>query len=522
MSQIEILHISDIKQNSQYHKQNRKDKSIANARCISICLFFGVMAICMIVGLIIPIRPTVSDLEKRTLTPFPEFSMAELINGNYFDNLNTWYADSYPGRETMISIDDKIKNLYGIKSKVEVVGNSIEADEIPDFEYNGTKVEAPQIAENTSAMSNDDISLASETGEAVSVVSEDTTSQQSTLDDYDAILLEKKNEEEQKAAEEAALALGNDAYKEAEPPKSKAMEAEIKNQIEQSLYVNGDAAYALYYFSLKAATRYTGIIEDAANRLDGIANVYNILVPNSSIILSDSELASLGGTNQSDGVHYYYSLYDKVKGIESVDCLLAHKDEYLFFRTDHHWTALGAYYVYRNYCAVKGIKPFDLDHFEQVEFSPFLGSYYTKLRKPEMEENPDTVVAYIPQDTNDLTFYDENDVATPWSVIRDVSTWNKYSKYNCFIGSDRSWQSIENPVITDGENCLVIKESYGNCFVPFLVDHYSNVYVIDYRYCDKNIINFIKEHDIDDLIIINNVSICGSDGVMTKLESLLK
>lgn len=81
---------------------------------------------------------------------------------------------------------------------------------------------------------------------------------------------------------------------------------------------------------------------------------------------------------------------------------------------------------------------------------------------------------------------------------------------------------IENPVINDGSSCVVIKESYGNCFVPFLVDHYQTVYVIDYRYSDKNIISFIRENNINDLIVLNNVSVLGSGSVMTKLENMLK
>ena len=77
-------------------------------------------------------------------------------------------------------------------------------------------------------------------------------------------------------------------------------------------------------------------------------------------------------------------------------------------------------------------------------------------------------------------------------------------KYNCFIGGDNPYTEIYNPTITDGSSCVIIKESYGNAFVPFLVDHYQTIYVIDYRYYQGNLTQFIQEHGVNDLIFLNN------------------
>ena len=239
-------------------------------------------------------------------------------------------------------------------------------------------------------------------------------------------------------------------------------------------------------------------------------------------MLPEDELAALGGSNQADAVHYYYSLYNKATGIESVDILRQHNDEYLYFRTDHHWTALGAYYVYRNYCKAKGWEPHELDYYTKMTFSPFLGSYYSTLKDPAMAANPDYVEAFIPKGTNKLTYYSKGGKETEYDVIHDVTNWSEYTKYNCFIGGDQPMQKIENPVLwRKTSSCLVIKESYGNCFVPFLVDHYHTVYVMDYRYCNEDVLDFVDKHGIDDVIVINNISIIGSGGVMSKLEKML-
>ncbi len=463
---------------------------------ISIVLFFIILGAGFVVGFILPLRPKTSEIEQRSLASFPEATKKSVINGDYFADIALWYSDTFPGREEMIQMDDAIKELYGFQSGPQLVGTSMVADAIPTKDSSSDN----EVSEEETVSENE--------------VAEDTSvSENEAETEPDDDIPYEEDEEPEDMGEDLVV----------EPPTSKRMEAEIKQYIQQNLYVKDGAAHSLYYFSQKACERYTGIIEHAAEELDGIANVYNILVPNSSgVVLSDEEINSLGGSNQADAVHYYYSRYTKATGIESVDVLRQHRDEYLFFRTDHHWTALGAYYVYRNFCKEKGFEPHELDYYTTVRFSPFLGSYYSSLKRSDMANNPDYVEAYIPKGTNDLIYYDKKGKAVDYDIIHDVSGWSQYTKYNCFIGGDQPMQKIVNPMLRKQRNsCLVIKESYGNCFVPFLVDHYRTVYVMDYRYCNKNVIAFIKEKGIDDLIIINNISIIGSGGVMSKLSNML-
>ena len=110
-----------------------------------------------------------------------------------------------------------------------------------------------------------------------------------------------------------------------------------------------------------------------------------------------------------------------------------------------------------------------------------------------------------------MTYYDKNDNAVKWNVIYDVSGWKPATKYSAFIGGDNPWAQITNPELNDGSACVVIKESYGNAFVPFLVDHYQNVYVIDYRYFKGKLSNFVAEHGIQDVIYINNIMATGTN-----------
>ena len=304
-----------------------------------------------------------------------------------------------------------------------------------------------------------------------------------------------------------------------EVPTAQTMQEDIQASIMSGLYVKDGAAYSVYYFVQSAVETYCRAINTCADNLKGEATVYSILVPNNSgAMLSEEELAGLGGTDPREAIRYFNSLFDEnVHPVFIYDTLREHNDEYLYFRTDHHWTQLGAYYAYVEFCKVKGTEPADVLHWEHMRFEPFLGSFYDTLGLWEMEANPDYVDAYIPSGTNDLEFWDEEGNHYDWQVITDVSDWATSSKYATFIAGDKPLTIINNPANPDGPVCLVIKESYGCAFVPCLVDDYSTVYVFDCRYSDYNIPQFVREHGVNDVIFINNMTLATTDTVGERL-----
>lgn len=463
----------------KYTKKQRQ--IIRKYHNLGIILFAGVMLLGAFLGLLFFARPKTSEKEKRSLAKYPSFTMKTFLNGEYFSDVSTWYSDTYPFRDALVSADQKLKGLYGIESKTMMVGEEKQADEIPDINDNTEAVTETTTAATTEA--------ATENTEA-GATTEATT----------------------------------EKVREVDPPDSKDMDEEIQNQIQQNLYVKGDAAYSVYYFGKENCTNYVAALNNVAAELKGQTTVYNILVPNNSgVMLSEDELSKLAGSDQEQAIDYYYSIEsDDVKTVDTIKTLREHNDEYLYFRTDHHWTQLAAYYVYQNFCKVKGIEAHDLSYYDKKEFKNFLGTFYSTLGNSNMEANPDTVDAYVPKGTNDMTFWDTDGKEWNWNVIYDVDSWASSSKYMTFIGGDRPMEVIENPQIKDGSSCVVLKESYGNCFVPFLVDHYQTVYVLDYRYTTVNVLDFVKEKQADDLIIINNITIIGSTSVVDLISGLLK
>ena len=133
-----------------------------------------------------------------------------------------------------------------------------------------------------------------------------------------------------------------------------------------------------------------------------------------------------------------------------------------------------------------------------------------------LKKNPDTLEAYFPMNDVYTGSSDEKD-----PVIFDYTDFADYAKYNAFLGGDKPLVVITNDNISDGSVCLVIKESFGNCFVPYLADHYSKVYVYDYRYSDENLIEAARKVNAKDVIFVNNIGMTRSSYLVGKLNEAL-
>lgn len=452
-------------------------------RLTGIYLFIAILFFIALTGLIVPLRPKTSDIEKRTLTAFPKFTLKDFLDGDYFSNIDMWYSDTFPFREQLISVNSSLNALYGLAGE-EIHGSIGMGDDIPSAPHH----ESPSISAAPSASSEEDTS---------GNISADTE--------------QSSSEEETTLPPETAPSVDS-PYDHAEP------------EVNGAVYVAGNSAYNLFYFNLDKSNRYIDVLNRTADYLDGLANVYSILVPTSTgIMLSEQQQNDLGCSSSGKAIDYMYSSMNAgIKTVPVFDELMRHRDEYIYFRTDHHWTALGAYYAYRMYAAAAGFTPHELSDFETRAFPGFLGSYYASSdQSPALSATPDTVMAYMPIGTNSMTFYDADLNPTKWFIVNDVSGYKASNKYSCFIGGDNAYSVIENPSITDGSACLVYKDSYGNPFVTFLVDHYQTVYVIDSRYYTVNMKQFVVEHHVTDVIFLNNLESI-TDATANNLASQLQ
>ena len=292
-----------------------------------------------------------------------------------------------------------------------------------------------------------------------------------------------------------------------------------------AVYRVGDTGYEMYTYVESTAKKYADNINAIADAVAGTATVYMLPAPLSSgITLPDALYGKDIFSDQKaaeDGIISFMS--DKVVSVPLNKAMMAHRGEYIYFRTDHHWTATGAYYAYAEFCKAAGKTPTPLESYETEEFPGFLGTFYRDTNESShLGDNPDTVVAYHPLSADaTLDYTDKNGQVIRWPIIYDQSSAPASYKYGTFVGGDQPYTIIKNPALTDGSSCVVVKESFGNAFVPFLVDHYETVHVIDYRYWEGSVSDFVKTNGVDDVLFVNNLSAIRSSVLVGYLHDIL-
>ena len=291
-----------------------------------------------------------------------------------------------------------------------------------------------------------------------------------------------------------------------------------------SVLIVDDAGYEYYNFNKPTADRYAAAVSRTADSLKGTARVFDIVVPTSmDITLSNRVRKRITNTeDQKKAIDYIYAaVSENAVKVNAFDTLRAHRKEYVYFRTDHHWTALGAYYAYREYAAAAGLRAAELEEFTERKFENFVGAFYNDSGKNKaLEKNPDVIYAYEPKMTNKMTYTDKRGKEFSWNIITDVSTWSRSSRYNTFIGGDQPYAYINYPKEGDWSTCVVVKESFGNAFVPFLLANYNEIHVIDYRYWNGKLADFVRSTGAKDVIFLNNISATRNSVLVKWLDAI--
>jgi hypothetical protein len=508
--------------NNMNDRNNQNSNGQSGKRKKSLVDFLKILLIAFLVGLLLPLRPSVSETEKRELTKFPTFTISSFLSGDYFSEISTWYADTYPFREDLISVANQFKNLYGLKSE-QLVGSIGNSDDTEDQDSLNGKLD------------DDDSYFGGIPTFSTESVQNPTTSDEGTQVTDTAPITDSGNLTTvpitDSVTEPTTEPVTGPTTDPDTPDTGNGSETETNTgEGEQvgSVYVKGDTIFELYYYNKSASSRYATLLSDfAAKQKDGVT-VYSIIVPKAyGLYLSSSTYGKLGCPDEETVIKEIYSQMSGVKKIGIYSYLESKKSEYIYFRTDHHWTALGAYYAYQCFCAAKGIVPDELSSYTQVSYEGFLGSLYSSANQPAQAlKNPDTVIAYIPKSTNLFRFYDRTSGWLTWNIITNVSGYSAAGKYSTFIGGDNPYSEIVNPDKNDGSACVVVKDSFGNAFVPFLVDDYQYVYVVDFRYYSSyssgSLTDLIEEKNIQDVIFVNNISMVGTSSLIDRMENILQ
>ncbi|GHV68295.1 hypothetical protein FACS1894199_15300 [Bacteroidia bacterium] len=264
------------------------------------------------------------------------------------------------------------------------------------------------------------------------------------------------------------------------------------------------------------ATRYFAKMANGyARKLSEQVRVIVAVSPLSSAFIPSDKYRYLNRHNRQtlDTLHHYLSsdvLYANV-----FEHLNAHSTEYIFFKTDHHWTALGAYYAYQAFCEATQIKPVPKANMEKRTKSHFLGSLYSLTHDRSVKNNPDMLEYYVPHVTTKALRYEPNS----YEGVRSTVFCHKCKGYDTFLCADFPLMKITTDV-KNGKKIIVIKDSMGNAFVVYLVSHYEEIWVVDFRYSQHNLLRLIRENNINDMVFAVGMYNAQSYGVAQMMSGL--
>lgn len=418
-----------------------------------------------------------SEREKRKLAEFPEFSAEKVWDGSFTSELNTYYSDNFIFREKLVDAKYAVSDLKGVKfDGITVIDGQNGENAVYGGEISGA--EPPFSYDLTSLLSLKNVSLGD-------------ISEKIDLDAVYTFSEEEIGEKTHSGELDGLLNVGKD---------------ELEGEKRGSLFVIGDTALEIFYGSEEVSKKYAAVINEYADELGSGVTVYNMIVPNHfEFGLPEKYKGSVGRAEKPFIDIVKDNLSENVVFCDIYPSLKEHYEngEYLYFRTDHHWTGLGAYRAYEKFCEYANLAPIPLDSYEKRTTYGFLGTFYSSSMNRELAENPDYVEYYVTDLPYTQTNTGKDGKQYKGKLISEYSS-GKTNGYLTFMGGDIPLAEISSEN-KNGRKIIVFKESYGNAFAPFLMPHYETVYVADIRSFPYNAVDFIRENGISEVLFINNI-----------------
>jgi len=434
---------------------------------MAVCFF--VLLAMSVLAFVLP-KPTTSEYERRELAKLPAFSIDAYMTSAYNEGVEAFFSDTFPFRDDFVKFRAVLEDARGIHVDDVTIHGSVPIpaeDDIPD------------------------VSDSSETSESKPESSSEETSES---------------------------AVENSSSVEAPVVPDDGAEGEMVNNV----FVYKDMALELFGGSKAMAEYYASVVNDYAAKLGPSVHVYNVVVPTHVEFALPEKYKSLTNSEKKN-IDYIYSLLDSgVTHVDAYSQLASHTSEYIYFKTDHHWTGLGAYYAYTAFAKAAGFTAYDYDSYTKHTISPFVGSLYGVTgQDPRLLTANDYVEWCEIPVPHTAYHYLRNDPYTRYnikSVMADMASGG--NAYSVYLYGDYPLTVAETNV-GNGRRAVIIKESYGNAFSTYLVPHFEKTFIVDERYFQMNMQEFVKANGITDVIIVNNCFAANTKYHISNISNLL-
>ena len=238
--------------------------------------------------------------------------------------------------------------------------------------------------------------------------------------------------------------------------------------------------------------------------------IYFTLAPSAATILTDKVPRNAPVADQLDQIQSIYTRLGTVTPLDITTTLQRHKDEYIYYKTDHHWTSLGARYAFEAMALnmdISAVSEYDV----HTVSTTFQG---TQSSESGDRSAKDTVQVYTPKDT-DISYY----VNYPSLQEKSASMYkreclNVKDHYTVFFGGNYPMVELYTTANT-GRSLLIFKDSYANCFIQFLTPYFDKIIMIDPRYYYDDLTSVVTTQGITDMLFLYSADTFMADTSLT-------
>jgi hypothetical protein len=286
----------------------------------------------------------------------------------------------------------------------------------------------------------------------------------------------------------------------------------------KSIIIADKRAIQMFGGSRFSAMNYSNLLRSYKSTFKDSVKIHCMAIPVGSDFYLPAQL------NKKKEKEFIDTLYRFLGGggiacVNAYGELRKHKQDYIQFNTDHHWTGLGAYYAYQAFCKSAGFSPIPLEQMTRKVIPGFLGTLYYRTRSADLKENVDSVVYHkIPYETVATVYKSYNSKPVGGSLYYENAKGG--NSYGVYLGSDYPMMRVVSP-IKNGRRIAVFKDSYGNAFSPYLASHYEEVFILDYRYFDGDMQDLVKKFRITDILFAHNVYVLNSPFTISQEKKFL-
>ena len=430
-------------------------------------------------------RSTVSSLERRELKAFPTFSMEALRSGEYTTSVSSWYSDTEPYRDYWMAMSMDLKKARALQiAPAEEQIAFIAGDDMPDAEF---AEDFEMISENDGAAGAAD---SGSYGAAVENSSNPTA-----------------------VASEAQTADGVEAANGNMAANAAAANGKITNQGIISVGAAPTARALMMYFGKNGGEQYAKVVNTYQEKFTDV-QVYCMIVPTAVEFYCPEKVKSRVQSEEATIENLYAHLMPEVKPIRLIPELKQHTEEAIYLRTAHHWSPLGAYYAARELCKVAGVHVPDLSEFDERVTHSFVGTMYGFTQDVSIKRSPEDFVYYEPKNVEYTTTYTNYSIDENYRVTAEHKPYtDKFffhyrdgsgAAYSTFMGGDCKITRVVTST-KNGRKVLILKDSFGNALPGYLFGSFEEIHVIDGRYFTKNMVSYVSQYGITDIVFANNV-----------------